>query len=115
MTHGNRKVRERRTAGDVWRVQGREAADTSRLGPFDEIVVGRRYGEAWLHVEMLDTDSVYVYLAGRCFWLHLPAKGAPCITMEETRSWAPWKQCRKRPSGKRCTLGAGHTVECWAP
>lgn len=104
-----------RTAGDKWRVQGDVAADTSRLGSFDEIVVGHRDEESWLHVEMLDHNSAFVQVADRCLWVYAPRKQAPRITMEEVRPWRPWKRCRKRPSGKRCGLRNGHTVGCVAP
>lgn len=105
----------RHTAGDEWRVQGDvAAAETPPLGPFDEIVVGRRYGEPWLHVEMLDDKSAFVQVADRCFWVHVPAKGAPQITMEEIRPWLPFKRCRKRPSGRRCALRDGHPSRCIA-
>jgi hypothetical protein len=84
--------RRSKTAGDVWRVQGDDkAADTSELGPFDEIVVGRRPGEVWLHVEMLSNNSAFVHLGERCFWIHLPSKKKPRITWEETRPWVPFK------------------------
>ena len=102
----------RRTAGDEWRVQGDRPADISQLGPFDEIVVGRRAQEAWLHVEMLDDASAFVQIADRCFWVHVPAKGKPRITWEEERPWRPWKNCRKRPGGTRCRLRADHDGGC---
>lgn len=79
------KKRERRTAGDKWRVQGDKPADVSKLGPFDEIVVGYEDRPAWLHVEMLDRDHAFVHVANRCLWVLIPRGKAPFIVDEETR------------------------------
>ena len=105
----------RHTAGDAWRVQGEKAADTAALGPFDEIVVGEREYDAWLHVEMMDDRSAFVHVCDRVLWVYVPSKGAPRITCEERREWKPFKRCRKRPGGRRCFMNVGHPGKCAAP
>lgn len=107
--------RIRHTAGDYWRAKGDREADTAALGPFDEIVVGEREFDAWLHVEMMNDRSAFVQIADRCFWVYIPSKGAPRITSEETRPWRQFKRCRRRPGGRRCIMRNGHRSDCYAP
>jgi hypothetical protein len=49
-------------------------------------VVGRRAGEAWLHVEMMDDSSAFVDVGGLCLWISMPSRQPARITHVEARN-----------------------------
>lgn len=64
--------------GGSFAVESRGSTSTSER--FDEVVV-----DDWLHVEMMDTRSAFVQVAGLCLWLKIGKDGA-VITEVELRA-----------------------------